>query len=752
MSKSSIVVKSATASRHYLLIALVVCAVVVISAAGALGTSAARADTQPPDAAAGAAPAAGADGTAGADVAAGADVQPPQTLADQAPPAPLLGMDEANVIPSAYIVVMKEGLGVDAVDLALNHGARASLLASGQEAPADQAAFASPAILAQAGIEVTQRYTAALTGFAANLSPTALEVLRRSPGVAFVEADHVIHTVERIQAAPLLDTQTGATWGLDRVDQRNLPLNSTYTYNVNGAGVNAYIIDTGIRASHTQFTGRIGNGYTAINDGWGTDDCEGHGTHVSGTVGGTTYGIAKGVILHPVRVLDCTGSGSDSGVIAGVDWVTSKAVKPAVANMSLGGSASTSLDTAVRNSILSGVVYAIAAGNANANACNDSPGRTAEALTVGASTSTDARAYFSNYGTCLDLFAPGAGITSAVNTSDTASDTWDGTSMASPHVAGAAALYLAANPTATAAQVVQALTGNATSGKITSPGTGSPNLLLYTGFIGSGTPTATPNVTVTPTRTPTPVPPATATPTRTPTRAATATATPTRTATPVGTCSNRLANPGFELGRTTWVESSRLGFPLICTSTSCGSSGVAPRQGIYLAWLAGANSETSVLKQAVTLPAGKPAYLTFWHQVRSGDYCGYDKAYVQVQVGTTTTTVKTINLCATTVTAGWVKNQVDLSVYAGKTITVAFRAATDSSLSSSWYLDDTALTDSLTCAGKFGGETLLPGDSAAPAEASSAVDIDMAPSSAPKPTAPAGAEARLKDPASAGAQ
>jgi subtilisin family serine protease len=318
-------------------------------------------------------------------------------------------------------------------------------------------------------------YSHAIKGFAATLPAAALEAISRNPNVDYIEADGVM-TADA--------TQTGATWGIDRIDQRNLPLNGTFAYTNTGAGVTAYIIDTGIRISHNQFGGRASVGTDAVGDGQNGNDCHGHGTHVSGTVGGTTYGVAKAVTLKAVRVLNCAGSGTTSGVIAGVDWVTAAhaAKAPAVANMSLGGGASTALDNAVANSIADGVTYAIAAGNSNRNACQFSPARVATAITVGATTSTDGRASYSNYGSCLDLFAPGSSITSAWNTSNTATNTISGTSMATPHVAGVAALYLQSNLAAAPATVRNALVNSATTGMVTSAGRQSPNRLLFTTY------------------------------------------------------------------------------------------------------------------------------------------------------------------------------------------------------------------------------------------------------------------------------
>jgi subtilisin family serine protease len=337
-------------------------------------------------------------------------------------------------------------------------------------------------LAAATGGEVSFTYEYAIKGMAGSFPAAALEGLRRNPNVAFIEPDGEVWISQT--------TQTDATWGLDRIDQRDLPLNGTYVYDANGTGVRAYIIDTGIRGSHTEFTGRMLSGFTAINDRRGTNDCNGHGTHVAGTVGGTVYGVAKRVSLVPVRVLNCQGSGTWSGVIAGVDWVTGQKQNnpavPMVANMSLGGGANSSVDNAVKNSIAAGVSYAVAAGNSNADACNSSPARVAEALTVGATTSSDARASYSNFGSCVNLFAPGSSITSAWHTNNNATNTISGTSMASPHVAGVAALYLQSNPGASPATVFSAVIANATTGKVTSAGAGSPNLLLYSRFGGGG--------------------------------------------------------------------------------------------------------------------------------------------------------------------------------------------------------------------------------------------------------------------------
>ena len=365
-----------------------------------------------------------------------------------------------RAIPDRYIIVLKE-----------EPGGRS------------QVRPIAEALARQHGGRVTHVYEHTIRGFTVSMSATGAAALARHSRVRYIEQDSVMFVA---------DTQTNATWGLDRIDQRDRPLNNSYSYNTTAPNVDVYIIDTGIRATHAEFGGRVLSGYTSVSDGNGTNDCNGHGTHVAATVAGALYGVAKAARLHAVRVLDCSGSGSTSGVIAGIDWVTANRSLPAVANMSLGGGVSTALDDAVRNSIASGVTYAVAAGNSSANACNGSPARVSQALTVGSSTSGDARSSFSNYGTCVDLFAPGSSITSAWNTSDTATNTISGTSMASPHVAGVAALYLAGDPSAPPSTVHAALVGNASLNKLSNVGSGSPNRLLYS-LLG-GAPVDTPPI------------------------------------------------------------------------------------------------------------------------------------------------------------------------------------------------------------------------------------------------------------------
>ena len=345
----------------------------------------------------------------------------------------------ANAIPGSYIVVLKDK-------------------AVGGRAGTSRAAVATAAntLAGRYGATVRHTYGDALNGFSAQLTEQAAKRLAADPSVAYVEEDGVF---------TLQTTQTNPPWGLDRIDQHPLPLNAAYTYVSTGTNVTAYIIDTGIRIAHNEFGGRAVYGFDAVDGSLPADDCNGHGTHVAGTTGGRTYGVAKNVRLVAVRVLDCNGSGSFAGVIAGINWVTSnhQAGQPAVANMSLGGGLNTAVNSAVTSSIADGVTYAVAAGNSNANACNFSPASTPNAITVGATARNDTRASFSNFGTCVDIWAPGVGILSAYNTSNTATATLSGTSMASPHVAGAAARVLQNNPAWTPLQVRNFLVSTATA-------------------------------------------------------------------------------------------------------------------------------------------------------------------------------------------------------------------------------------------------------------------------------------------------
>jgi subtilisin family serine protease len=573
-----------------------------------------------------------------------------------------------------------------------------------------------------AGGRIAFRYRTALTGFAIEIPQQAVAALRSNPAVVAVDPDTPVTTS---------GTQPSPPWGLDRIDQRALPLSASYTYPGDGAGVTAYVVDTGILSTHVDFGGRVRAGYTAINDGRGTGDCNGHGTHVAGTLAGSTHGVAKGATPVAVRVLDCNGSGSMSGVIAGLDWAAANHVAgtPAVANLSLGGPTNSSLDAAVTALVNDGVSVSVSAGNDTVNACTQSPARATAALTVAATDRTDARASYSNFGTCVDTFAPGSGIVSDWYTSSTATMTLSGTSMATPHVAGAAAVLLGQQRTLTPAQVASRLIGSATTGVVTNAGTGSPNKLLFV-----DTPVATPLAVTNPGNQTTTAGAAVSLTMRatdgsppytwsasglpagltinassgvisgTPTAAAvgaaaTSAVTVTVTDSAGGTASTsftwtvnsaactgtgqKLTNPGFESGPTGWTATSGVIAPL-------GSARPA-RSGFWNAALGGKGTATiSTLAQTVTIPAGCSRYtLSFWMRVTTAETsttAQNDK--LVVTLGTSTVATYS-NLDKS---AGYVQKTVDIAGQAGGTVSLKFTGTENAGLQTTFALDDLALT------------------------------------------------------------
>jgi subtilisin family serine protease len=617
-------------------------------------------------------------------------------------------------IPGQYIVVLKEDLKTVAL--------------AGPESIGQEMAL-------KHGGQVLHSYKAALKGFAIRMPEARVQQLLADPRVAYVEEDQMAYAIA---------VQSPATWGIDRTDQRALPLSNSYdNKDVTASSVHSYVIDTGVKLTHQEFAGRMGNGYDAVTSGGSANDCNGHGTHVAGTMGGTTYGLAKQTIIHPVRVLDCNGSGTNSGVIAGMDWVANNHVKPAVANMSLGGGASQAVDDAVQRMFAAGVVVAVAAGNDNRDACGYSPARAPNAITVGSTANNDARSSFSNFGTCLDIFAPGSSITSAWHTNDTSTNTISGTSMASPHVAGVAALYLSANPTATPQQVRDALVANGTANVVTSPGTGSPNVLLYSAFIGGGGgggDTTAPTTSIT-----SPAGGATVSGTTTisanasdnvgvsrvefylggtmlgsdstspysydwnTTTVANGTYSLTTRAVDAagnvgssaavsvnvsnggggGNCSiteQLLSNPGFESGNVTWTADTGV----ISASTNA-------RTGSYLAWMNGyGNANTDFVYQTITIPSGAcSATLKFWTKITTSETTttsAYDKLTITVRNTSNSVLATLATYSNLNKSSSYVERSFDLGAYKGQTIRVYFHGQEDAIYSTSFMIDDTSLT------------------------------------------------------------
>ncbi|MEV6521189.1 S8 family serine peptidase [Longispora sp. NPDC051575] len=600
-----------------------------------------------------------------------------------------------------------------------------------KDAPAGVAAAAAvrsraDGLTGKFGGSVGYVYDQVLGGFSARMTESQARRLAADPSVAYVE---------QVQTMGIADTQNNPpNWGDDRIDQRDLPLSKSYTYPSNpGQGVTVYVLDTGLNPNHSEFTGRVKQGYDFIDNDSNPADCHGHGTHVAGTAVGTTYGVAKKANIVSVRILNCQGNGEDDQILAGMNWIKNNAVKPAVANYSVGcGSrcSSDSLDNAVKALIASGVQFVQAAGNNNDDSCYFSPQKVPAAITVGNSTSADARytgTGQSNYGSCLDIWAPGTNIISASYSSNTGTATMTGTSMASPHTAGAVALYLGANPNATPQQVRDALVNNGSTGKLTGINSGSPNVLLYTAFIGGGTPTdpsvtnpgnqstavgGTANLQLQASGGTSPytwsasglpaglsIGSSTGKITGSPTTQGSnnVTVTVTDSANKTGnasftwtiggsggcTATQVVGNTGFESGSTPWTANANV----------IGSwSQQAAHGGSRYAWLGGqGGSHTDYASQSVTIPSGcATVTLRFWLHIDTAETenVAYDKLTVTLG-STTVATYSNLNKAA-----GYAEKVFDVKQFAGQTVTLKFNGVEDSNLQTSFVVDDVTISAS----------------------------------------------------------